>query len=289
MGAKLRNVSAMLIFGTIGVFVKNIDLASSEIALGRGVIGGIVLIIVSLFTKNKVSFKNIKENILLLLLSGGAIGLNWIFLFQAYKYTTISNATLSYYFAPVFVMLLSPVILKEKLTVKKILCVVCAMLGMVCIVGNSGGMAEGRNDFLGISYGLAAAAFYASVVLMNKFLKNLKSLETTYIQLILAAVVVMPYVFTAEGFNIFRMPVSSIPYILILGIIHTGFAYLLYFSSLKELKGQTIAVMSYIDPISAVIISAIFLRERMGVLQIAGGILILGSTLISELTKSKEK
>ena len=124
---------------------------------------------------------------------------------------------------------------------------------------------------------------------MNKFLKNLKSLETTYIQLILAAVVLMPYVFTVEGFNIFRMPVSSIPYILILGVVHTGLAYLLYFSSLKELKGQTIAVMSYIDPISAVIISAIFLRERMGVLQIVGGILILSSTLISELTKSKEK
>ncbi len=289
MGAKLRNVSAMLIFGTIGLFVKNIDLTSSEIALVRGVIGGIVLIIVSLLTKNKVSFKDVKENLLLLLLSGGAIGLNWIFLFQAYKYTTISNATLSYYFAPVFVMLLSPFILKEKLTLKKILCVTCAMLGMIFIVGNSGGVAEGRNDFLGISYGLAAAAFYASVVLMNKFLKNLKSLETTYIQLILAAVVLMPYVFTVEGFNIFRMPVSSIPYILILGVVHTGLAYLLYFSSLKELKGQTIAVMSYIDPISAVIISAIFLRERMGVLQIVGGILILGSTLISELTKSKEK
>lgn len=289
MGAKLRNVSAMLIFGTIGLFVKNIDLASSEIALVRGMIGGIVLIVVSLFAKNKVSFKNIKENLLLLLLSGGAIGLNWIFLFQAYKYTTISNATLSYYFAPVFVMLLSPFILKEKLTLKKMLCVTCAMLGMICIVGNSGGVTEGRNDFLGISYGLAAAAFYASVVLMNKFLKNLKSLETTYIQLILAAVVLMPYVFTVEGLNIFKMPVSSIPYILILGVVHTGIAYLLYFSSLKELKGQTIAVMSYIDPISAVIISAIFLRERMEVLQIAGGILILGSTLISELTKSKEK
>lgn len=289
MGAKLRNVSAMLIFGTIGLFVKNIDLTSSEIALVRGVIGGIVLVIVSLLTKHKVSFKDVKENLLLLLLSGGAIGLNWIFLFQAYKYTTISNATLSYYFAPVFVMLLSPLILKEKLTLKKILCVACAMLGMMFIVGNSGGVTEGRNDFLGISYGLAAAAFYASVVLMNKFLKNLKSLETTYIQLILAAVVLMPYVFTVEGFNIFRMPVSSIPYILMLGVAHTGLAYLLYFSSLKELKGQTIAVMSYIDPISAVIISAIFLRERMGVLQIVGGILILGSTLISELTKSKEK
>ena len=289
MGAKLRNVSAMLIFGTIGLFVKNIDLTSSEIALVRGVIGGIILVVVSLLTKNKVSFKDVKANLLLLLLSGGAIGLNWIFLFQAYKYTTISNATLSYYFAPVFVMLLSPFILKEKLTLKKILCGACAMLGMICIVGNSGGSGEGRNDFLGISYGLTAAAFYAGVVLMNKFLKNLKSLETTYIQLILAAVVLMPYVFTVEGFNIFRIPASSIPYILILGVVHTGLAYLLYFSSLKELKGQTIAVMSYIDPISAVIISAIFLRERMGVLQIVGGILILSSTLISELTKSKEK
>ena len=139
MGAKLRNVSAMLIFGTIGLFVKNIDLTSSEIAFVRGVIGGIVLVVVSLLIKNKVSFKDVKANLLLLLLSGGAIGLNWIFLFQAYKYTTISNATLSYYFAPVFVMLLSPFILKEKLTLKKILCVACAMLGMMCIVGNSGG------------------------------------------------------------------------------------------------------------------------------------------------------
>ncbi|VEH38391.1 DMT family transporter [uncultured Fusobacterium sp.] len=287
MGGKLKNISAMLIFGTIGIFVKNIELASSEIALLRGIIGGIVLIIVSILVKNKISFKDIKSNLLLLLLSGGAIGLNWIFLFQAYKYTTISNATLSYYFAPVFVMLLSPVILKEKLTAKKIFCVVCAMLGMICIVGNSNGGAEGRNDFLGIVYGLTAAAFYASVILMNKFLKNLKSLETTYIQLILAAVVLMPYVFTVEGFNIFRIPASSIPYILILGMVHTGLAYLLYFSSLKELKGQTIAVLSYIDPISAVIISAIFLREKMGLLQIAGGILILGSTFVSELTKNK--
>ena len=136
MGAKLRNISAMLIFGTIGIFVKNIELASSEIALLRGIIGGIVLVIVSILLKNKISFKDIKPNLLLLLLSGGAVGLNWIFLFQAYRYTTISNATLSYYFAPVFVMLLSPFILKEKLTLKKILCVACAMLGMICIVGN---------------------------------------------------------------------------------------------------------------------------------------------------------
>ncbi len=163
------------------------------------------------------------------------------------------------------------------------------MLGMICIVKNSGnGLAVEKNNFLGITYGLTAAAFYASVILMNKFLKNIKPFETTYIQLILAVVVLMPYVFIVEGFNIFKISASSIPYMLVLGIIHTGLAYLLYFSSLKDLKGQTIAVISYIDPISAVIISSIFLRERMGILQIIGGILILGSTLVSEMTKNKE-
>lgn len=279
-GAKLRNITAMLIFGTIGLFVKNIQLSSSEIALARGIIGSVVLIITSFVLKKRVSVKEIKSNFLLLLFSGGAIGLNWIFLFQAYRYTSISNATLSYYFAPVFVTILSPFVLKEKLTLKKTVCIVVAMGGMFCIVGTGGGV-EG---FTGIFYGLAAAAFYASVVLMNKFLKNMKSLEITYIQLLLASIVLFPYVAVTSGINILSISGSSLPYLLILGAVHTGIAYLLYFSSLQELKAQTAAVLSYIDPISAVFISAVFLKEKMDVLQIVGGILILGSTFVSEIT-----
>ena len=283
-GAKLRNISAMLIFGTIGLFVKNIQLSSSEIALARGIIGSIVLVAASFILRKKLSFKDVKSNLLLLLFSGGAIGLNWIFLFQAYRYTSISNATLSYYFAPVFVTMLSPIVLKEKLTLKKVLCITAAMIGMVCIVGTGGG-AEG---FTGILYGLAAAAFYASVVLMNKFLKNMKSLEITYIQLFMASIVLFPYVAATTGINILNISGSSFPYLLILGTVHTGLGYLLYFSSLQELKAQTAAVLSYIDPISAVLISSLFLKEKMEIMQIIGGILILGSTFISEITE-KEK
>lgn len=286
-GAKLRNITAMLIFGTIGLFVKNIQLSSSEIALARGVIGSIVLIITSFILKQKVSFKEIKPNLLLLLFSGGAIGLNWIFLFQAYRYTSISNATLSYYFAPVFVTMLSPIVLKEKLTIKKVMCIGAAMIGMICIVGTGG--SSGEENFTGIAYGLAAAAFYASVILMNKFLKNMKSLEITYIQLVMASLVLLPYVILTAGINIFTVSGSSLPYLFVLGAVHTGLAYLLYFSSIQELKAQTTAVLSYIDPISAVLISALFLREKMGFLQIIGGILILGSTFISEITGKEEE
>lgn len=285
MNAKLRNITAMLIFGTIGLFVKNIELSSSEIALTRGFIGGVTLILATIFLKKKISFEAIKNNLYLLIFSGLAVGLNWIFLFQGYKYTSISNATLSYYFAPVFVTILAPFILKEKLTLSKFLCVLMALVGMFCIVGVDG--INGGSDLIGIVYGLLAAGFYASVILMNKFLKGIDSIEITVIQLISATITLLPYVLYVEGFGILSISSVSIPYILILGIVHTGIAYLLYFSSLQGLKGQTIAVLSYIDPVFAIIISAVILKEQLGFLQIIGGVLILGSSFLSEFLNRK--
>ena len=285
MNAKLRNITAMLIFGTIGLFVKNIELSSSEIALTRGFIGGVTLILATIFLKKKISFEAIKNNLYLLIFSGLAVGLNWIFLFQGYKYTSISNATLSYYFAPVFVTILAPFILKEKLTLSKFLCVLMALVGMFCIVGVDG--INGGSDLIGIVYGLLAAGFYASVILMNKFLKGIDSIEITVIQLISATITLLTYVLYVEGFGILSVSSVSIPYILILGIVHTGIAYLLYFSSLQGLKGQTIAVLSYIDPVFAIIISAVILKEQLGFLQIIGGVLILGSSFLSEFLNRK--
>lgn len=281
MGARFKNIIAMLIFGTIGIFVKNIELTSSEIALSRGFIGSVVLIISSFVLSKRISIKAIQKNFFILLFSGIAVGMNWIFLFQGYKYTSISNATLSYYFAPVFVTIAAPFILKERITISKFLCVIMALLGMFCIVGV--GSLNGKSDVIGIAYGLAAAAFYASVILMNKFLKGIESIEITFTQLIIAAITLLPYVIISEGIKIFHVPLTSIPYILILGIVHTGLAYLLYFSSLQGLKGQTIAVLSYIDPVFAVLISAFLLKENLGIFQIIGGILILGSSFLSEI------
>jgi drug/metabolite transporter (DMT)-like permease len=223
-----------------------------------------------------------------LLISGAAIGFNWIFLFQAYKYTTVSNATLSYYFAPIFVMILAPFVLKEKLTAGKVSCIIMAMVGLFLVVNIGGGDDGGSyNHPLGILYGLLAAAFYASIIFMNKFIKNLSGFETTLIQLITAAIVLFPYVLMKGDLSFSGIKSSTIVLILIVGIVHTGIAYFLYFTSFKELKGQTIAVLSYIDPISAVVFAAIFLRESMSPIQIIGGILILGSTFISERLELK--
>ncbi|MUV36426.1 putative transporter YxxF [Lentibacillus sp. JNUCC-1] len=290
MKAKFAFIIVMLLFGSIGLFVKNINLLSSEIALFRGVIGSVFLIGASFLVKQRFNFKTSKQNLVLLLTSGTALGFNWIFLFEAYQYTTVSNATLSYYFAPVFVMVLAPFLLKENWTWKKGLSIVVALLGLFLVVQPDSGMgSEALNHPIGIGYGLLAAGFYASVILMNKFLKGLSDFETTVMQLSIASLVLLPYVVFTETMNYSGLDTQSLVLVSILGVIHTGVAYLLYFPALQKLDGQTIGIYSYIDPISAVLMAAIILSESMSVLQIVGGICILGSTFLREVTGHKDE
>lgn len=290
MKGHAKFVTVMLIFGSIGIFVKGINLSSVEIALLRGILGSLFLIGASIIIRRKFSFAGIRRNFLLLIFSGNALGLNWIFLFEAYRYTTIAASTLSYYFAPIIVIMLAHAVLKEKLTILKTAGILAAMCGLFLVVTNGdSAIAEPGNHVIGIMYGLLAALFYAGVILMNKFIKNLPDFDTTVVQLTVAAMVLFPYVLLKENMNFAWPGLESIAFILIVGIVHTGIAYLLYFSALKELKGQSIAIMSYIDPVSAVIFAAVFLGEGMTFPQIAGGILILGSTFFSEFFESKLK
>lgn len=280
--AKGIYVTAMLIFGSIGLLVKGIHLPSGQIALVRGYIGCVFLLAACSVMKQKISWKAVKPNLLPLLVSGTAIGFNWILLFEAYKYTSIANATLSYYFAPVFVMFISPFLLKERLTIRKTICILSAVLGMYFVVGSGG--ETGRNNLVGIAFGLSAAVLYAGVVITNKFLKGLSGIETTLIQIGSASAVLLPYILLTQKVQIFQVDRQSAVLLLIVGIIHTGLAYLMYFTAIRKLSGQTIAVFSYIDPISAIIFSALILGEGLSFLQVAGGALILGAALISEVS-----
>jgi RarD protein len=284
--AKGIYIIAMLIFGSIGLFVRGINLPSGQIALVRGIIGCSFLLAACPVMKQKISWDAVKPNLLPLLLSGAAIGFNWILLFEAYKYTSIANATLSYYFAPVFVMFLSPFLLKERLTVLKIICILSAVLGMFFIMGNSG--EAGRDNLIGIGFGLSAAILYAGVVITNKYLKGLSGLETTLIQLSAASLVLLPYILLTQKLQIFQLDRKSLILLLVVGILHTGTAYLLYFTAIRKLNAQTIAVFSYIDPISAIFMSGILLGEGLTLLQAVGGILILGATFLSEIAEQRK-
>ena len=283
--AKLLMAAAMFVFGTLAPFVRKIGVSSGELALYRAVLAAALVGAFLLLTKQKLSLGSIRKELLLLLLSGVAMGINWIFLFEAYKYTTVSVATLSYYFAPVIVMVVCPFLFREKLTGKQVLCFVMATGGLVLITGTAGG---GRQDLLGIAFGLAAAALYAAVMLLNKFIKGVTGLHRTFIQFLSAVVVLVPYVALTGGFTLGGLDSAGWVSLLVVGLVHTGITYCMYFSALKELPGQKVAILSYIDPLVAVLVSVIWLSERITAPQILGGLLILGFTLWSELPTGKK-
>lgn len=279
---RLMLIASMTIFGTLGPFVRNIPVSSGELALYRAVLAALLIALFLLITKQKIPFSLIKKEVPLLLASGMAMGINWILLFEAYKYTTVSVATLSYYFAPVIVTLVCPILFKEKLTTKQLVCFLMSTLGLILITGI--GDIGGRNDFLGILFGLGAAVFYASVILLNKFIKNVEGLHRTFLQFLSAIVILLPYVLTTSGLTLGKLNSIGWLNLLIVGLIHTGVTYCMYFSSLKELPGQEAAILSYIDPLVAVLISVTILGESMGLWQAVGGVLILGFTLLNEIS-----
>lgn len=269
---------SMMIFGTIAVFVRYLSLSPGEIALYRAVMAALPIGIFLLLKKEKIRFSVWKKEGVLLVLSGASLGINWILLFEAYKHTTVSTATLCYYFAPVIVTVVSTFVFREKLTKGQILCFLMSTVGLVLITGFSDLSTNG----VGIAFGLGAACFYALVVLLNKRIRSVDGLQRTFLQFISAAVILLPYVLLSEGIHLQALDGISWMMLLVVGLVHTGIAYVLYFTSVADLPGQQIAILSYIDPLVAILISVFLLSEPMTALQIVGGILILVFSLWNE-------
>lgn len=283
---------SMAIFGTIGLFVRGIDLPSSETALFRAVLAVLAIGLFLLATGQRLHFKDMGKELLLLAASGIAMGFNWILLFEAYKYTTISMATLSYYAAPILITLASTFIFREPLTRVKTLCFIMSTAGILLITlkgsdaadtSSAGVMSGMGTDHIGILFGLGAAVLYASVVLLNKLIRNVDGIQRTFLQFVAAVVTLFPYVMLTGGIHLGGLNRNGWILLLIVGLLHTGVAYCMYFSSLQHVPGQEAAVLSYIDPLLAVILSVLVLHEPMNGWQLLGGAMILGFTLLNEL------
>lgn len=280
-------IFGLLLWGSMGIFVRQVSLPSQEIILVRYILGSLFLLAVYIFRRQKPDIGALKKCLPLLALSGVAMGVNGIFLFKAYVLTTISAATLAYYCAPILVMAASVTLLKERLTWIKVTALMAAVLGMFLLNG-TGDMA-GANPMLGLLYGLAAAVLYASVTIINKFVKGVTGLEAALVQLVTAIPMVLAYTLIVHR-GPWNLPKGTeILALMMLGIILTGLCYLIYFSAIQKLPGQTIALLSYIDPASALFFSAIFLHERLTPVQLAGALLILGGAAFGELYKKKNQ
>lgn len=271
--AYIMLISSMLIWGSLPIFVNQVSYSSEQIVLCRVVLGLVFLLLVFFIRGKKPDFAGIRRYGLQLLITGVIMGFNWVFLFDAYRYVDVSIATLCYYTEPVLVCIASIFLFKEKMTPIKVASISAAVIGMVIVNGvNAGGSDPAR----GIACGLLAALLYCMVTLSNKSVHDLSGLEITIVQLIGAAIVMVPYVLLSQGFGPPVYGWKDVAFMLTLGILHSGIALLIYFSSMQVLPAQTVALCSYVDPASALFFAALFLGDRLSALQWLGALLIIG-------------
>ena len=276
-------IASMAIWGSLGLFRRAIPLPSSVLAFVRGVAGSLFLILFVKARGGRVNAGMTRKQIAWFGTAGAIMAFNWILLFDAYNYTSVAVATLCYYMMPVFVTLASALLFGEKLTARKLLCVAVCVAGMLLVTGVAEGDAPTGSEIRGIVMGLAAAVLYSTVVLMNKRMPGMDAYEKTIVQLIGAAVIMVPYILVTEDVTALSLDGRGALMLFIVAAVHTGIAYALYFGCMDDLKAQTVAIFSYVDPIVAVLLSAFVLGEPLSALGVLGVVLVLGAAVVSEL------
>ena len=284
LSPRAQLILSMLIFGTIGLFRRAIPYPSSVVALVRSVIGLVFLLLVRAIKREPIDRAAVKRNLPKLLLLGAMLGTNWIFLFEAYNYTSVAAATMCYYMAPVFIILLSVPVFGEKITPRKGICAAVAVFGMVLV---SDVLTTGLHGAKGLVFGLIAAVLYAVIVIINRTLKDISAEDRTIMQFAASSLVMLPYVLLTENLAALEATPRVLLLLLIVGVVHTGIAYVLYFGSIAHVPAQTAALLSYIDPIVAVLLSLTVLREPMSPTALFGAMLVIGAMILSEITPKK--
>lgn len=286
LSPRAQIVLSMLIFGTIGIFRRAIPFSSGVVALARSVVGLAFLLLVRALRHDPIDRAAVKRNLAGLLLPGAMLGINWIFLFEAYNYTSVAAATMCYYMAPVFIILFSALLFGEKITLRKGVCAAVAVFGMVLV---SGVLTSGLHGAKGLAFGLVASSLYAAIVLLNRTLKDISGEDRTIVQFAASAVVMLPYVLLTEHGSALAVSPKTLLLLLIVGVVHTGVAYVLYFGSIAYVPAQTAALLSYIDPVVAVLLSLLVLKEPMSGAGLFGTVLVIGAMIVSELSpKAKD-
>lgn len=284
--ARWQMLFSMAIFGTLGFFSRYTEaITSAELSLYRSASAVVIIGAVFMIQRKKLSLKKMKGEGVLMLLSGIALAINWVFMFEAFRNTSIALATISYYFAPVLVTIISPFLFKEKLTKQQIFCFVMSTLGLALIV-NVFDSSLGSDDTLGIIYGLLGAVFYATFIILNKYIKSVGSMERSFYQFGIAALVMLPYTASVDGFHLLDLNGVGWLSLAVICLVHTVVMHYAYFESLGKLTGQEVAILGYFDPLVAVLISYFVFHESLTITQGVGGVMILGFALWNEVTQS---
>lgn len=287
--AKLSFLLGVFLFGTLGGFSRFVTLPTTVTTMIRGFVAAPFLLLVLKIRGKKLDTEAIKKNLIPLVMGGLLLAAAMITLFEAYKCMSVAAATMFYNLAPIIYVALSPILFKEKLTVRKILCVLIAFFG-VFLVSNllETGMPKTMEEAKGIIFGLGCAVSYSALTVINKKVKGVPAFDKTIVQIAVLGIALLPVNLISGSMKGLTFEPLSTVMLLVICIVHTGIAYLCYFGSLEHLPANTAALLTYVDPVTAVLMSAFILHEPMNLLNVLGVVLILGAAFISELPEKKK-
>jgi len=283
--AKYQLLISMILSGTLGTLMHYVTFPSSISALSRSLISTPFLLLMIRCKKEHLNFTAIRKNILLLFLTGMMIAGSWIFMFEAYKYAPVSVVTLCSYLSPIFLLIAAPVVLKEKISLKKCACVLVALVGVLIISGSADlGVQEGL-DIRGILFSMGASLSNTALILLSKKIGDISPYDQTVVQFAMAGMVMFPYALLTGGFSQLQIDGLSLLMLLIIGIVNTGICYVMYFDAMPKVPAQTIAIYNYVPSLVAMVLSAVVLGERLTPGSLCGGLLILAAAVISNRVK----
>ena len=290
---KLMFISAT--FGTIGFVMHFIPLSSAVAVFYRALIGGLFIIIMCLISKIEIGIKTMIDNFFILIITGFFMSLNWVFQFEAFRVSSIAIGTVCYNTMPIFLLIIASFVFKESITVKNVICILIATIGII-LVSNVINTGIQSNQVLGCIYGIIGAILYALIVIYNRKLNNIKTHDKIIFQFIFSSIIMVIYILLIQKQSIFfesnldtRTKMIGLISLLILCLFHTGFCYIHYFNAVSNLKAETVAIMTYIDPVVALFLSYFVLKEKTTNLQLFGALMILASTFINQVTTKQNK
>lgn len=284
MKIKLQMIFSVLMFGSIGIFVTYINLPSVAIVQWRTIIATLFSILLFFIKRQTPNWKAIRANTIPLAISGLVLGANWAFLFEAFQRTSVGMATILYYCAPILVFFAAPIFFHETITRIQLCGIGAAIAGMVLV--NLFGLYSG--DFSpSLLLALIAALFYATVMICNRFMHDISGTDSSFVQLFIAAIVMTIYSTATTGTLLTFSTPKDMLLVAILGIVHTGLIFPLYFYAVQHLSPQNTAIFSYLDPACALLFSYLFLQESLSWYQILGAALIFGGVLFAQLQTEK--
>ena len=292
---RLKLILISATFGTVGLFSHFIPLSSAAIVFYRALLGGAFIVVMMKLSGIDIDIKSMRDNLIVLIFTGFFMALNWVLQFEAFKVSSVAIGTVCYNMMPIFLLIIASFVFNEKITLKSGLCILIATIGVI-LVSNVVNVGIKSNEVLGCVYGILGAVFYALIVTFNRKLSQITTHDKVIFQIAFSALIMAIYVGFIEKKSFFidsNLPrneiVMGIVCMLILSFLHTGFCYVHYFNAVSRLKAETVAILTYIDPVVALFLSYFVLKENMTALQFLGAVMILGSTLFNELSKTNKE